>query len=145
MNNAGLHKCETPDCLRLVSAGSAHCCGACALAAAGKYEIHESGPLGHSAWCDERAAERGPWLTPAQAVEKLMDDAAERRASETRAGGWLPGVVVDERVPPGVIALASDSHVIAYRQDTGTAAEMRRDEHGQWDDPTPLNLEVPDA
>lgn len=70
-----LHKCETPDCLRLVSPGSAHCCTACTLAAAGKYEIHESGPLGHSQWCDERAAERGPWLTPAQALEKAIDEA----------------------------------------------------------------------
>lgn len=90
MPEADLHKCATPDCLRLVSAGSAHCCGACALAATGKYEIHESGPLGHSEWCDERAAERGPWLTPTQAMEKLMGEAAERRASETRAAQTLP-------------------------------------------------------
>lgn len=87
MENADLHKCETPDCLRLVSAGSAHCCGACALAAAGKYEIHESGPLGHSEWCNERAAERGPWLTPSQAVEKLMDEAAERRRGQVLRAG----------------------------------------------------------
>jgi hypothetical protein len=26
----------------------------------GCYEIHEQGPLGHSAWCLERHAERGP-------------------------------------------------------------------------------------
>ena len=52
--NAGLHKCATPDCLRLVSAASAHCCRACVLAAEGRYEIHEDGPLGHSRSCDER-------------------------------------------------------------------------------------------
>lgn len=79
MRDADLHKCETLDCVRLVSAGSAHCCTACALAAEGKYEIHESGPLGHSGWCDERAAERGPWLTPAQVMQKLIDEAAARR------------------------------------------------------------------
>ncbi len=76
--NAGLHKCATPDCLRLVSAASAHCCTACTLAAEGRYEIHESGPLGHSRWCDERAAERGPWLTPTQVTGKPID--GSRRA-----------------------------------------------------------------
>lgn len=68
-----------------------------------------------------------------------MDDAAERRASETRAGGWLAGVVVNERVPPGVIAIASDSHVIAYNETTGRAAETRRDQHGQWSHPQPVD------
>lgn len=83
--NAGLHKCETPDCLRLVGAASAHCCRACALAAEGGYEIHEDGPLGHSRWCDERAAERGPWLTRAQAIGKLADEAVRRRRVHVNA------------------------------------------------------------
>lgn len=88
--NAGLHKCETPDCLRLVGAASAHCCRACALAAEGGYEIHEDGPLGHSRWCDERAAERGPWLTPAQALEKAIDEAPARRG---RPDAWDFGAI----------------------------------------------------
>lgn len=84
--NTDLHKCAKPDCFRLVSAASLHCCGACALAAEGKYEIHESRPLGHSRWCDDRAAERGPWLTSAQAVEKLLEEAAARRRGQPGDG-----------------------------------------------------------
>jgi hypothetical protein len=77
-----LHKCAKPDCFRLVSAASLYCCTACAQAAEGRYEIHESGPLGHSRWCDQRAAERGPWLTAAQRTDQLIDDALARCASE---------------------------------------------------------------
>lgn len=59
-----------------------------------------------------------------------------------RRAAQLPAVVTDERVPSGTLLLSTPGHVVAYQQDTGTAAEMRRDEHGQWGDPTPLNLEV---
>lgn len=83
---ADLHKCAKPDCFRLVSASSLHCCGACALAAEGRYEIHESGPLGHSRWCGQRAAERGPRLTSVQAMEKLLDEAAARRRDQSGDG-----------------------------------------------------------
>jgi hypothetical protein len=93
---ADLHKCATPDCFRLVSASSLHCCGACALAAEGKYEIHESGPLGHSAWCDERAAERGPWLSPAQTVDMLIDGTITRR---TQPGDWDFGAIFPRERP----------------------------------------------
>ena len=98
--NADLHKCATPDCLRLVSAASAHCCRACALAAEGRYEIHEDGPLGHSRWCDERAAERGPWLTRAQAMDKLIDGATARRGQpDARDFGAISNTAIDGERP----------------------------------------------
>jgi hypothetical protein len=49
-------KCATPDCLRKVGGGAAHCCGECAHSGKHHYEIHE-----HSPACDQRAAERGTW------------------------------------------------------------------------------------
>jgi hypothetical protein len=50
----GYQRCGKPDCLRKVKPGVAFCCEPCGIAADGRYEIHD-----HSAWCDERAAERG--------------------------------------------------------------------------------------
>lgn len=73
----------------------------------------------------------------AVAKQAVLETAHELLNEQQTAG--LPSVTVDERVPPGVIALASDSHVIAYREDTGTAAETRRDEHGQWSQPQPVD------
>ena len=52
------HKCEKPDCDRLVKQGVLYCCHGCTLAAEGKYEIHPTGPLGHSTECNEREAQR---------------------------------------------------------------------------------------
>jgi predicted phage terminase large subunit-like protein len=49
-----LHKCDKPDCFRLVSLASKFCCRPCAEAAAGQYEIEA-----HTAQCDQWAAERG--------------------------------------------------------------------------------------
>lgn len=69
------HKCEKPDCFRQVKAGVVYCCTPCTLAAAGKYEIDK-----HSEWCDERAAERGPWLTAAQQTDMLIDAWLARKA-----------------------------------------------------------------
>lgn len=54
MNN--LHKCANEACDRLTTAY--YCCSACGQAAEGRYEIHESGPLGHSEQCDKRHKER---------------------------------------------------------------------------------------
>jgi hypothetical protein len=51
-----LKKCDTPDCDRLTTAD--HCCGSCGLAHGGGYEVHESGPLGHSDLCNERQEKR---------------------------------------------------------------------------------------
>lgn len=51
-------KCENPLCDRLVKIGIAYCCGACGDANDGHYEIHESGPLGHSEFCNQRHSER---------------------------------------------------------------------------------------
>jgi hypothetical protein len=49
-----LRKCLKPDCMRKVKKGIDYCCAECAVAAAGKFEIHE-----HSEGCNARAAERG--------------------------------------------------------------------------------------
>lgn len=49
-----LHQCR--GCERRTTA--LYCCHACSLAHEGKYEIHESGILGHSDGCNERHAER---------------------------------------------------------------------------------------
>ena len=54
-------KCDNPGCKRQVHVGTHYCCGACAQAHDGKYEIHEDGPLGHSDSCNKRFAERGPF------------------------------------------------------------------------------------
>lgn len=51
-----LKKCENPECRRLTSA--LYCCPACDSAHHGKYEIHESGILGHSETCNERYEKR---------------------------------------------------------------------------------------
>jgi len=51
-------KCAKPDCMRKI-AGGFYCCGPCADAAGGGYEIHA-----HSATCDGRAAERGEYAPP---------------------------------------------------------------------------------
>lgn len=53
-----LKKCENPECKRLVSRGTLYCCGACGEAHWGKYEIHESGILGHSETCNQRHESR---------------------------------------------------------------------------------------
>lgn len=49
-----LVKCGKPDCMRKVPASSAFCCGPCATAAGGRYEIEA-----HTPSCDGRAAQRG--------------------------------------------------------------------------------------
>ena len=54
--NLRLKKCENPECPRLTSAY--YCCNGCGLAHEGKYEIHESGMLGHSETCNQRNEER---------------------------------------------------------------------------------------
>lgn len=51
-------KCDNPLCDRWTSAGASFCCHGCNLAFAGKYEIHEDGPLGHSVECNTRHQER---------------------------------------------------------------------------------------
>jgi hypothetical protein len=58
------HKCYKPDCMRKISTGSKYCCGPCGTAD----EIHESGPLGHTPGCNQRAAERGE-CTFTEAIE----------------------------------------------------------------------------
>jgi hypothetical protein len=78
---SGLHKCEKPDCFRQVKTGVAHCCLPCSTAAAGRYEIHE-----HSDGCGQRHAERGPWLTSVQAMEKLLDEATAHPCEQPGAG-----------------------------------------------------------
>ena len=49
-----LKGCENPLCDRKVPQGILYCCGSCDQAHAGKYEIHESGQLGHSPSCNDR-------------------------------------------------------------------------------------------
>jgi hypothetical protein len=60
-----LHKCGKPACFRQVKEGVDYCCTPCSIAAAGKYEIDR-----HSAWCDERAAQRGPWTNGYQSLAR---------------------------------------------------------------------------
>ena len=48
-----IKKCDNGLCDRIISAGSMYCCPACDLADRGKYEIHESGPLGHAESCND--------------------------------------------------------------------------------------------
>jgi len=52
--------CRKPDCDHLVRSTVAYCCLACARADEHRYEIHDSGPLGHSSECLARHRERGP-------------------------------------------------------------------------------------
>jgi hypothetical protein len=49
-----LRKCLKPDCMRKVKLGITYCCGECAVAAKGRYEIHD-----HSDGCNTRTTERG--------------------------------------------------------------------------------------
>jgi hypothetical protein len=51
-----LHDCRNPLCARLTTA--LYCCPGCSSAHEGRYEIHGSGPLGHSPECDARYADR---------------------------------------------------------------------------------------
>lgn len=53
------NKCKKPDCLRKVKPGIVYCCAPCGVASEKKYEVHEGGLLGHTEWCNERAAQRG--------------------------------------------------------------------------------------
>lgn len=50
--------CGNPLCRRHTRVGIRYCCPACGSAHEGRYEIHESGPLGHSETCNQRYAER---------------------------------------------------------------------------------------
>ena len=47
-----LHDCTNPLCDRKTTA--MYCCWPCDVAHAKRYEIHESGPLGHSDSCTAR-------------------------------------------------------------------------------------------
>lgn len=49
-----LKECDKPDCFRQVKPHVAYCCAECAVAAEGRYEIHQ-----HSEGCEQRHAERG--------------------------------------------------------------------------------------
>ncbi len=55
----GWGKCSKPDCFRKVKVGVAFCCHSCSYAAEKKFEIHDDGPLGHTADCNERDKVRG--------------------------------------------------------------------------------------
>jgi hypothetical protein len=55
-----MNKCRNPLCNRETNGRVAFCCRGCGLAHDGRYEIHESGPLGHSAECNCREAESRP-------------------------------------------------------------------------------------
>lgn len=52
-----LRECANPLCDYWLAGGSAYCCGGCATAHERGYEIHESGPLGHSPLCARRGAD----------------------------------------------------------------------------------------
>ena len=67
-----LAQCANPECDRWVSTTvvSRYCCGGCEKAHEGKYEIHEDGPLGHSAFCNARCGERGTQFKRPPAAEE---------------------------------------------------------------------------
>jgi hypothetical protein len=46
--------CGNPLCKFLLIGGARYCCGGCAAAAEGGYEVHEYGILGHSDTCARR-------------------------------------------------------------------------------------------
>jgi hypothetical protein len=54
-----LDTCVNPLCDRLAPVGQQYCCPPCNLAHDGRFEIHETGPLGHSVGCNQ-AATMGP-------------------------------------------------------------------------------------
>lgn len=53
--------CKNRGCDRQVVM-AIYCCGACAAADGRGFEIHEEGSLAHSESCDQRHAERGPYM-----------------------------------------------------------------------------------
>jgi hypothetical protein len=55
-----LRPCRNDLCQGLILGGAAYCCGPCASAHEGHYEIHEDGPLAHTAGCVARQAQRQP-------------------------------------------------------------------------------------
>lgn len=59
-------KCINSLCFRKVKHGVMYCCMACNMADDRRYEIHESGPLGHSPDCNQRDVERGT-ISPEEA------------------------------------------------------------------------------
>ena len=67
-----LIKCMNPLCLRKVKSSVAYCCASCQQADENNYEIHEDGILGHSAFCNDRKAERGE-CTPGEEILLRQD------------------------------------------------------------------------
>lgn len=59
-------KCNNSLCLRKVKQSVMYCCHPCGLAQERGYEIHETGPLGHTTTCNARNEERKP-IDPADA------------------------------------------------------------------------------
>lgn len=68
------HECGKPDCARLISLGAVYCCGPCADAADGRYEIHA-----HTPECDQRAAERAGDVGPTTDPPLISDPVEARR------------------------------------------------------------------
>lgn len=54
-----LKACANELCHARTSRSSLYCCDSCYRADEGGFEIHENGPLGHSASCLARQRERG--------------------------------------------------------------------------------------
>lgn len=52
-------KCTNKLCERRIKTSVAFCCHPCSRAEEKGYEIHESGPLGHTQDCNERHKDRG--------------------------------------------------------------------------------------
>lgn len=49
-----MRPCKNPLCLYWLIGSAQYCCQTCWKADAGKYEIHEDGPLGHTELCARR-------------------------------------------------------------------------------------------
>ncbi len=106
--------------------------------------------FGRGGWDRFDYTEQSYWRRPIPQRERLVhDDAvlaeqiregvAEAERGETvDLGSFAQHLEVDDRLPPGLIAMATPGHVIAHNTRTGGMTETRQDEHRQWSAPAPV-------
>lgn len=82
--------CANPLCDGLVRPSVAYCCGSCAKAHDGHYEIHENGPLGHTPGCQEIQAERAALpLHEVEPPEPVVPFVQPWRPPPPPVNGWV--------------------------------------------------------